>query len=126
MNWPKELYDVFLMGLKVDPIEGLTQADVLKTLFDETARRAVWRARGNPAHAAGALRTPYTPMGAVIAEGILGQARSVSIHGAEWGDAMHALYDYIEANAEEVFAAFADQPRPYHSGNLFSEGGPDE
>ena len=116
MSWPKDLYDVFFVALDIAPIEGKTKHDVLETMFDEVARRTVWRAKGDPTQANAALRSPYTPLGSIVNESIVGQARSLTLRGADWGKAVDALHRFIEENAEHVFAAFADQPSEYEDG----------
>jgi hypothetical protein len=108
MQWPKHILDAFDAALGVQPVDGMTKLAVLRTLLDETARRAVRRANGNPAFARGALRTPYTPLGSVIGEGVNGKAARLSLGGPSWGDAVEAFHTYVEENAAEVFAAFAD------------------
>jgi hypothetical protein len=113
VKWPKELFDVFSVALEVEPIEGRSKRDVLQAMFDEVARRATWRAKGNPADVHAALTWPYTPLGSVVNEFMVGQARSLTLHGTQWGQAVEALHTFIETHAAEVFAEFADQPSPY-------------
>jgi hypothetical protein len=113
MRWPKELLDVFARALKIKTADGLDKVTVIRSLLDETARRVVWRAKGNPADVSAALRSPYTPLGSVVADGVNGQARRIGLGGPAWGVAVDALYTYVEENAEAVFAAFRDQGEPY-------------
>jgi hypothetical protein len=113
MQWPKEILDLFAHALEIEPAAGLDRADVLRALLDGTARRAVWRARGNPADARAALRTPYTPLGSLIGSGVEGRAARLSLAGERWGQAVDALHAYIEENAEAVFSAFRDEAQPY-------------
>jgi hypothetical protein len=113
VQWPKEILDLFAHALEIEPAAGLDRADVLHALLDDTARRAVWRARGNPADARAALRSPYTPLGSLIGSRVEGRAESLTLHGDRWGQAVDAFHGYIEENAEAVFAAFRDEAQPY-------------
>jgi hypothetical protein len=113
MEWPKDIVDLFDKALKIEPSEGLDKLTVLKALFDETVRRALQRVNGDPRLAGAALRSPYTPLGSVIGEGIMGMARSLSLGGTIWGEAVDSLHQYIEDNAETVFAAFEGQGKEY-------------
>ena len=119
MEWPKPLLDLFDEALEVVPAEGLTKVDVLKALLDESTRRAVWRAGADPKLAGPALRTPYTPLGSVIGQGINGLARRLGLGGQIWSDAVDAFHSYVEENAEVVFAAFPDPGPGYPDGQIF-------
>ena len=113
MQWPKDILDLFAHALEIVPAQGLSRADVLRALLDDTARRAVWRARGNPADARAALRSPYTPLGSLVGSRVEGRAESLTLRGERWGQAVDAFHTYIEENAEVVFAAFRDEAQPY-------------
>jgi hypothetical protein len=115
MRWPDELIALLTRGLEVQPAEGLTADHVHRAFLDETARRAVWRARGNPARLGAALRTPYTPIGSITASCVNGLARQLRLSGPEWADAVHGIYDFMEEHAEAVCAAFKDDGQPYPS-----------
>ena len=113
MQWPKDILDAFDHALEIVAVEGVDKLTVLHTMLDETTRRAIWRAVGNPALASAALRTPMTPLGSVTAEGINGLARTLGLNGSRWGPAVQAFHGYVEQNAETVFAAFGPQEAPY-------------
>jgi hypothetical protein len=119
MEWPKPLLDLFDKALDVVPAEGLTKVAVLKALLDESTRRAVWRAGDEQKLAGPALRTPYTPLGSVIGQGINGLARRLGLGGQIWSDAVDAFHQYVEDNAEVVFAAFPDPGEGYRNGHAF-------
>ncbi len=113
MKWPKDIVDLFNRALEIEPAEGLDTLTVLNAMLDETVRRAIWRVKGDPKLAGPALRTPYTPLGSVTGEGIMRMARRYTIHGDVWGDAVDAFHQYVENNAETVFAVFEGQGKPY-------------
>src|SRR4051812_21614182 len=113
MEWPQEIVTAFERALEVSPAEGYDRGQVLRALFDETARRAVWRAQGDPQRLGPALRTPYTPLGSVVADCIDGRALSLTVKGEFWGQAVSALHSYAERNAPAVCAAFQDEMEPY-------------
>jgi hypothetical protein len=115
MDWPADLIATFKRGLKVKPSGDLSRDQVMRLIFDETARRAVWRARGDPARLGAALRTPYTPLGSVVPCGLLDWVQTASLEGRAWGDAVDALHQYLEANAAAVCEAFQDEQQPYDS-----------
>ena len=115
MDWPAEVIAVFRKGLTFTPNGDLKRDDLLIWVFEETARRAVWRAKGNPTDLSPALRTPFTPLGSVVPGALMSYADSICIHGADWGAAVDALYGYLEQNAEAVCAAFADEKEEYDS-----------
>jgi hypothetical protein len=115
MEWPKDLLEILARGMEVEPVEGLTAEQVLLAFLDETARRAVWRARGDPANVGAALRTPYTPIGSITAEGANGLADRLCLKGPQWSDAVDAIHDYMEAHAADLCANFKDEAQPYAS-----------
>ena len=113
MQWPRDIVAAFDRALDVESAEGWSKEQILQKLLDETARRVVWRARGDPANAGPALHSPYTPLGSLVAEGVDGLATRLVLHGDRWGAAVEALYGYFEANAPAIFAAFQDEAEPY-------------
>ncbi len=113
MQWPKDIVDLFDKALSIEPAEGLDRMTVLNAMLDETVRRAIGRVNGDPKLAGAALRTPYTPLGSVTGEGIMGMARRYTIRGEFWGHAVDAFHGYVEVNAETIFAAFAGQGKAY-------------
>src|SRR5262245_39888088 len=113
MEWPSELYAAFTGALEIEPVEGLTREQVLREMFDETARRAVWRIRGNPANIRGALRWPYTPLGSIVPSCIEGHAKRLTLNGPEWCEAVDALHDCIEQNVHAIIEAFQAEAQPY-------------
>jgi hypothetical protein len=115
MQWPKELIATLARGLDVEPVEGLSREHVYVAFLDETARRAVWRARGDPAKLRLALEAPYTPIGSVTASCVNGLAERLCLHGPAWCDAVEAIYAYMEENAADVCASFQDEWQPYES-----------
>jgi hypothetical protein len=113
MRWPKEILDVVSWGLDIEPKEGYRREEVFQALLDETARRLVWRCKGDPANVSGCLRWPYTPLGSVINEGIGGRVLRLSMDGSRWGQAVDEIHGFIEANAAAVCEAYRDQGTPY-------------
>jgi hypothetical protein len=113
MLWPNHLITALERGLGVTPVEGLTAEHVYRTLLDEAARRAVWRARGNPADIGPAFRLPYTPIGSVTAECVNGLARQLCFRGQEWSDAVDLIHDFMEKHADQVCDSFKDEAEPY-------------
>lgn len=124
MLWPKELIAILSRGMQVKPAEGLTADQVYLAFFDEVARRAVWRAGGNPALLEAALRTPYTPIGSVTAECINRLADRIALGGPQWGEAVDAIHAFMTEHAEEICANFRDEGQPYAAGHWFGDGGP--
>src|SRR5262245_18576065 len=116
MQWPADLIATFARGIEVESEGRLTTEQVVCCIFDEVARRAVWRARGDPANLGAALRTPYTPLGSVVPSPQLHQwARRIALLGPAWGRGVDALHGYLEENAAAVCAAFRDEMQPYRS-----------
>jgi hypothetical protein len=113
MQWPREIVSAFARGMEVEPEEGWSQEKVILAVLDETARRTVWRCQGDPSRIRGALRWPYTPLGSVVPCGLEGWAKSVCLHGPLWGEAVDALYEYMEKNAQAIFESFKDEAEPY-------------
>ncbi len=113
MQWPPELIATFSQGIDMETQPGLTKEQVILLIFDETARRAVWRARGDPTRLSGCLRWPFTPLGSVVPGEMLKWATRVILHGPAWGRAVDALHGYLEENASAVCAAFKDEMQPY-------------
>ena len=112
MQWPQELVALFDQALEVVPVEGLTKEQVIRAMFDETARRAVWRAQGDPEKIREALRWPYTPLGSVVTSFVEGRARRLGLE-PQWGQAVEALHTYIERNAPAILERFQDEWEPY-------------
>jgi hypothetical protein len=116
MRWPREILVSFFEALEIEPAEGLNEAEVIHTLLDETARRAVWRAQANPENLRAALSSPYTPLGSLVASCVEGRATSLMLKGSPWGAAVDALYDYMEENAQAICDAYQDEQEPYDDG----------
>jgi hypothetical protein len=115
VQWPNELLALLEQGMSVQPVAGLSPRHVYRELLDETARRAVWRARGNPEWLGAALRTPYTPLGSVTADLVNGLARRLCLTGPQWGNAVEAIHHFMEQHAADVCASFREEARPYDS-----------
>ncbi len=116
MQWPVDLIATFGRGIEVEPANGLTKDQVVRCIFDETARRAVWRARCEPAKLSAALRTPFTPLGSVVpSEELIQWTPRITLLGPLWGRAVDAFHGYLEENAVAVCAAFKDELQPYDS-----------
>ena len=113
MKWPTEIFRAFERGLEVVPVAGMTREQVYQNVFDETARRALWRCKGDLTHIRGALTWPFTPLGSVVPGCCFEWAKSFCLKGQEWGDAVDALHDYIEQNVQAISAAFQDGLEPY-------------
>jgi hypothetical protein len=114
MQWPDEIVRGFTAALEIEPAEGYTREEALQALLDETVRRAVWRAGGDPARAGAALRSSYTPLGSLVASSIEGRATTLSLDGPLWGPAVDRFHRYVEDHAVAIFAAFRDDAVPYH------------
>lgn len=115
MDWPAEVIAAFRKGLTFHPKSGLKRDDLIVWVFEETARRAVWRCKGVPTDLAPALRTPFTPLGSVVPGALMSYADKICLHGEHWGAAVEALYGYFLQNGEAVCAAFADEKEAYDS-----------
>jgi hypothetical protein len=113
MQWPPELIAVFSQGIDLEPQPGLTREQVILLIFDETARRAVWRAGGDPSRLGGCLRSPFTPLGSVVPGEMMAWARRLTLHGPAWARAVEALHTYLEDNASTVCRAFKAEMQPY-------------
>ena len=119
MQWPERLIAALARGVQVKPVEGLRQRDVLLALLDETARRAVWRAKGDPSRIGAALRTPYTPLGWVMADCVNGLAQTLTLGGRPWRQAVEAIHAYMEQNAEALCASYKEEAQPYDADIAF-------
>jgi hypothetical protein len=113
MTWPEPILAAFTAALDVEPAAGYTREQVLQALLDETVRRAVWRAQGDPERASAALRSPYTPLGSVVSDGIDGRAVRLTLHGSDWGRAVAVFHRFVEENAAALFDEFRDEGEPY-------------
>ena len=113
MRWPREIVTAFLQAVDIEMQNGTSKEEIIVGMLDRAARRAVWRAGGDPARLEGALRSPYTPLGSATADGLDGTVRQFTLKGDKWGPAVHAWYAYVEANAAAVCEAFKDTAEPY-------------
>ncbi|MCI0461786.1 MAG: hypothetical protein L0Z62_32955 [Gemmataceae bacterium] len=113
MQWPPELIAVFSQGIDMETQPGLTKEQVILLIFDETARRAVWRANGDPGRLSGCLRCPFTPLGSVVPGKMMAWATRMTLHGPAWGRGVEALHTYLEENASAVCSAFKGEMQPY-------------
>jgi hypothetical protein len=113
MYWPEEIVDAFTDALVIVPAEGLMEYEVIQELLDETARRVVWRVKGDAENIGAALRSPYTPLGSVVGDAIDGMAEKLTLKGPFWSKAVNALYEYIENNAEQIIDAYSFDAREY-------------
>jgi hypothetical protein len=104
--WPRDIVAAFARALEIEPAKGLTSGEVIRAMLDMTARRAVWRCRGDAKLMGDALRAPYTPLGSVCGDGMAGKAVRFVLKGAEWGPAVNAFHDYVEKNAQAIIDAF--------------------
>jgi hypothetical protein len=117
MQWPNEIIAAFSQGMDIEPLDGLSQEQVIRLILDETARRALWRAKGDPRRISGVLRWPFTPLGSVVPCSMSNWAESVTLHGRRWNVAVDAFYDYFEENVEVIFDAFRGDEQPYRDGS---------
>jgi hypothetical protein len=128
MLWPKELIALLARGMDVTPVEGLTADDVYRVFLDEVARRAVWRAAGNAALLGPALRMPFTPIGSITTECVNNLVTQFCLTGPRWGDAVDAIYEFMENHADTICANFKDEEQPYHCDfgfeHIFGRGTP--
>jgi hypothetical protein len=113
MKWPDSILAAFTGAIDVEPTEGYTRAQVLQTMLDETVRRAVWRAQGDPKNASAALRWPYTPLGSLVGSGIEGRAARITLHGSRWAVAVDTFHRFVEEHAAAIFDVFRDEAEPY-------------
>jgi hypothetical protein len=113
MQWPPEIFRAFERGLEVVPMEGYTPEQIYQNIFDETARRALWRCKGDLTHIRGCLRWPFTPLGSIVPGCSFQWAKSLCLKGPEWGKAVDALHNYIEHNVQAVYEVFQDELEPY-------------
>ncbi|MBI4022430.1 MAG: hypothetical protein HY372_03650 [Candidatus Andersenbacteria bacterium] len=115
MNWPAEVVTAFSDALDIDPVPDSTKDDVIQYLLDETARRAVWRAKADASKLEVAYKTPYTPLGSVSVEGMVSKglkANSMTIKPA-WNEAVDRLYAFASANSQLICDHFKDQQVAY-------------
>jgi len=113
MNWPGEIVTAFRAALDIEPADGYTSEQALQAILDETMRRAVWRAQGDPERLVGALRTPYTPLGSVVPSTVGGRVLRLTLHGSRWGRAVDLFNAFAERHAADLCAAFRDEAEPY-------------
>lgn len=113
MAWPKDVIKLFARALDLEPAPGYTTEDVLQHMLDEAARRATWRAQGEPDRLEGCYRFPYTPLGSVVNEGMAKTAIRFTMYGDKWGAAVDALYAYVAEHAAEICDHFRDSQEPY-------------
>jgi len=115
MQWPSDITDAFDKAVDVESLEGSTKTDVIQYLLDETARRAVWRAKADPAKLEAAYQASYTPLGSVSVEGMTSKglkAKSMTIKPA-WNEAVDRLYAFVAANPQLICDQFKDQQVAY-------------
>lgn len=115
MQWPSDITVAFDRAIDVAPVQGVTKSDVIQYLLDETARRAVWRSKADPAKIEGAYRAPYTPLGSVSVEGMFSKglkANSITFK-PEWNEAVDRLYAFVAQNPQLICDQFRDQQVKY-------------
>ena len=115
MQWPADIFAAFFKALDVDPIPGSSKEEVIQYLLDETARRAVWRAKADPCQLEAAYKAPYTPLGSVSVDGMVTtglKANSMTIK-PEWNEAVDRLYAFVTENSQLVCDQFKDQQVVY-------------
>lgn len=118
MQWPTDVIAAFDEALDIKLMKGATKSEVIQCLLDEAARRAVSRAKADPARLEAAYCIPYTPLGAVSAGGMaIGalKARSITLNPS-WGIAVDRLYDLVAENPQLICDHFKDQQVPYGDG----------
>ncbi len=113
MTWPSELITAFSQALVIEPENGTPKDQLIAAMLDAATRRIVWRADGDPARVEGAMRSPYTPLGSVVGDGIDGRISRFTLKGDKWGPAVQAWYAYVEKNADAIFETFRDQGEEY-------------
>lgn len=106
MKWPNEIVAAFSESLDITPIADYTKEMVIQSLLDGAAKIAVKGALGNSAKLLEVYQTPFTPIGQMTANGFGNTAEKFTLKGAEWAIAVNQLYEYIEANSEEITARF--------------------
>ena len=113
MTWPPELITAFSQALVIEPENGTPKDRLIAAMLDAATRRIVWRADGDPARVEGAMRSPYTPLGSVVGDGIDGRVKKLTLKGDRWKPAVDAYYDYMEKNAAAIFEAFEGEGEEY-------------
>ncbi len=114
IDWPNDLVAHIGEGIVVhEPADGAPGAAV-RTILDETMRRAVWRARGREELLLGALKAPYTPLQHVLAIELFRQRIGEAVGlGPATDPAIHALNAYVSANARAICQAYGREMIPY-------------
>jgi hypothetical protein len=105
MQWPEEIITAFSEAIDVQPSEPFTKGDVVRYLLDETARRAVRRANGDPGQLASAYSAPFTPLGSVMQDGLAEKVERISLLPM-WGSAVDHLTAFVRSNARDICAQF--------------------
>ena len=113
MEWPSEIVRAFSEALVIEPENGTPKDAIIVAMLDAAARRTVWRANGDPARVTDAMRSPYTPLGSVVGDGLDGTVQKFTLKGDRWGPAVQAWYAYVESHAAAVFDAFEGEGEPY-------------
>ena len=115
MQWPKKIVAAFLKVPMV-VMKGLTREEVVQYLLDETARRAVGRAKGNQKDLPAAYTQAYTPLGGVSTEvGMAPETRKLEsiTFDKRWCKAVDALYEYVRQEPQTICDAFRNEQKPW-------------
>ncbi|OGJ65893.1 hypothetical protein A3B61_03980 [Candidatus Peribacteria bacterium RIFCSPLOWO2_01_FULL_53_10] len=96
------------------PKTGNSPDDVIQFVLDETAARAVFRAKGDPDELKETIDAPFTPLGSVV-PGALHNQEIVDEYTLNeyWSPAVEALYEYIRNNAAIICGEFAGKESPW-------------
>ena len=113
MTWPAKLLEAFSFALDVEAKPGVAKDESIRSLLDETARRAVWRVKGNPSKLEAAYTTPFTPLGSVTAQPELIGVKSYTLHGQLWGDAVSELNTFVRENPQLICTQFKNEQVAY-------------
>ena len=96
------------------PTAGATEDDIVQFVLDETAARAVFRAKGDPGLLKITIDAPFTALGSVVC-GALGEENLAEEYtlNRDWQSAVQALHNFVRTNAERICQEFAGKESPW-------------
>jgi hypothetical protein len=114
MRWPAKLIARFDEALQdVTLAEGYDKNGAIVAFLDGAARRAVWRCQGRAEDLVAAYFSPYTPIGAMTADGLGGGFVVFTLRGDVWGTALDALRTFVRENARLIVEDYEASALPY-------------
>ena len=114
MQWPQEIIAAF-QKVPLTPKKGETKATVVQYLLDQSARFAVWRAKGDPKNLPNAYNAPYTPLGHLSVTGFGGKVDNCTFD-ERWCTAVDTLYAYVREHVQEIMTHYQAEAEPYPDG----------